>query len=80
MPPVFIYSLQYSADAIALASDSCPMLERTRAMVRRELENEERAMPDLHQGLDDDIGDEILRLVFTMAPDCPPRDSTNPPG
>src|SRR5947209_17027976 len=34
------------------------MLERTHAMVRRELEIEEQAMPDLDQGLDDDIGDE----------------------
>jgi RNA polymerase sigma factor (sigma-70 family) len=47
-----------------------PMLERTHTMVRRELEIEERAMPDLDQGLDDDIGDEMLRLVFTA---CHPR-------
>jgi RNA polymerase sigma factor (sigma-70 family) len=47
-----------------------PMLERTHAMVAEELEIEEQAMPDLDESLDDDIGDEMLRLVFTA---CHPR-------
>ena len=42
-----------------------PMLERSHAMVARELEIEEQAMPDPGARLDDDIGDEMLRLVFT---------------
>src|SRR5581483_4322858 len=39
-------------------------LRRSR-MVARELEAEQQAMPDLDAALDDDIGDEMLRLVFT---------------
>lgn len=42
-----------------------PMLERKHGMVARELEHEQQAMPDLDSALDDDIGDEMLRLVFT---------------
>jgi len=34
-------------------------------MVAAELEAEQNAMPDLDSGLDDDIGDEMLRLIFT---------------
>src|ERR1700687_6160144 len=30
-----------------------------------DLEQEQQAMPDLHAALDDDIGDELLRLIFT---------------
>jgi RNA polymerase sigma factor (sigma-70 family) len=41
------------------------MLERKHAMVARDLEAEEQAMPDLDSALDDDIGDELLRLIFT---------------
>ncbi|HWW24509.1 MAG TPA: sigma-70 family RNA polymerase sigma factor, partial [Caulobacter sp.] len=41
------------------------MLDRKHAMVARDLEAEEQAMPDLDSALDDDIGDELLRLVFT---------------
>ena len=42
-----------------------PMLERKHGMVARELEHEQKAAPDLDSALDDDIGDEMLRLVFT---------------
>lgn len=42
-----------------------PMLARKHGMVARELEAEQLAMPDLDSALDDDIGDEMLRLVFT---------------
>ena len=46
------------------------MLERKHAMVARDLEAEQQAMPDLDSALDDDIGDELLRLIFTA---CHPR-------
>ena len=46
------------------------MLERKHEMVARDLEIEQHAMPDLDSGLDDDIGDELLRLIFTA---CHPR-------
>src|SRR3979411_1856100 len=41
------------------------MLARKHAMVAREMEQEQQAMPDLDSSLDDDIGDELLRLIFT---------------
>jgi RNA polymerase sigma factor (sigma-70 family) len=41
------------------------MLARKHAMVAIELEAEQQAMPDPDAALDDDIGDELLRLVFT---------------
>jgi RNA polymerase sigma factor (sigma-70 family) len=41
------------------------MLARKHEMVARDLEQEQQAMPDLDSGLDDDIGDELLRLIFT---------------
>jgi RNA polymerase sigma factor (sigma-70 family) len=41
------------------------MLERKHNMVAREMEAEQQAMPDLDSALDDDIGDEMLRLLFT---------------
>src|SRR5205807_8388640 len=34
-------------------------------MVARGMEQEQEAMPDLESALDDDIGDELLRLIFT---------------
>jgi RNA polymerase sigma factor (sigma-70 family) len=46
------------------------MLERKHDMVARDMEQEQQAMPDLDSALDDDIGDELLRLVFTA---CHPR-------
>src|SRR6476469_9485052 len=41
------------------------MLERKHDMVAQEMEAEQQAMPDLDSALDDDIGDELLRLIFT---------------
>lgn len=46
------------------------MLERKHEMVVREMEAEQQTMPDLDSALDDDIGDEMLRLIFTA---CHPR-------
>jgi RNA polymerase sigma factor (sigma-70 family) len=41
------------------------MLLRKHEIVARDLEQEQQAMPDFDSALDDDIGDEMLRLVFT---------------
>ena len=41
------------------------MLARKHEQVAHELEAEQQAMPDLEAALDDDIGDEMLRLIFT---------------
>src|SRR5579871_4628858 len=41
------------------------MLARKREMVALQLETKQQAMPDLDAALDDDIGDEMLRLIFT---------------
>jgi RNA polymerase sigma factor (sigma-70 family) len=46
------------------------MLERKHEMIARDMEEEEQAMPDLESDLDNDIGDELLRLIFTA---CHPR-------
>jgi RNA polymerase sigma factor (sigma-70 family) len=46
------------------------MLARKHEMVARDLEAEQQAMPDFDSALDDDIGDEMLRLIFTA---CHPR-------
>jgi RNA polymerase sigma factor (sigma-70 family) len=46
------------------------MLARTHEMVALDLEQEQQAMPDFDAALDDDIGDELLRLIFTA---CHPR-------
>ena len=46
------------------------MLERKHEMVARDMEAEQQAMPDWDAALDDDIGDELLRLIFTA---CHPR-------
>jgi RNA polymerase sigma factor (sigma-70 family) len=46
------------------------MLARKHEMVARDMEQEQLAMPDLDAALDDDIGDELLRLIFTA---CHPR-------
>ena len=46
------------------------MLARKHEMVARDMEQEQQAMPDLDTALDDDIGDELLRLIFTA---CHPR-------
>jgi RNA polymerase sigma factor (sigma-70 family) len=41
------------------------MLSRKHEMVACDMEREQQAMPDLDASLDDDIGDELLRLIFT---------------
>src|SRR3982075_1691716 len=46
------------------------MLARRHGMVALDMAQEQQAMPDLDSALDDDIGDELLRLVFTA---CHPR-------
>jgi RNA polymerase sigma factor (sigma-70 family) len=46
------------------------MLARKHAMIAQDLEEEQQAMPDLDSALDDDISDELLRLIFTA---CHPR-------
>ena len=46
------------------------MLERNHALVAFDMEIEQQAMPDPGAALDDDIGDELLRLIFTA---CHPR-------
>ena len=46
------------------------MLARKHEMLTRELEQEQQAMPDPDAALDDEFGDELLRLIFTA---CHPR-------
>jgi RNA polymerase sigma factor (sigma-70 family) len=46
------------------------MLERKHEMIALDMEEQQQAMPDLDSDLDDDIGDELLRLIFTA---CHPR-------
>jgi RNA polymerase sigma factor (sigma-70 family) len=46
------------------------MLERKHEMIAWDMEEQQHAMPDLESALDDDIGDELLRLIFTA---CHPR-------
>jgi RNA polymerase sigma factor (sigma-70 family) len=41
------------------------MLARKHEMVALDIEQEQQAMPDWDASLDDDIGDELLRLIFT---------------
>src|SRR6476660_5214370 len=51
------------------------MLERKHEMVAREMATEQQAMPDLDSALDDDIGDELLRLIFTACHPLLPREA-----
>jgi RNA polymerase sigma factor (sigma-70 family) len=46
------------------------MLARRHEMLALDMEQEQQAMPDLDAALDDAIGDELLRLIFTA---CHPR-------
>ena len=46
------------------------MLDRKHEMLIRDMEQEQQAMPDPDAALDDDIGDELLRLIFTA---CHPK-------
>jgi RNA polymerase sigma factor (sigma-70 family) len=43
----------------------CKMLAGKHETLLRDMEQEQQAMPDMDSGLDDDIGDELLRLIFT---------------
>jgi RNA polymerase sigma factor (sigma-70 family) len=51
------------------------MLDRKHAIVGRDLEAEQQRMPDFDAPLDDDIGDEMLRLIFTACHPILPRDA-----
>jgi RNA polymerase sigma factor (sigma-70 family) len=42
-----------------------PMVARQHRMIAAALEVQQSLMPDFDSGLDDDIGDEMLRLIFT---------------
>ena len=46
------------------------MLDRKHQMLIRDMEQEQQTMPDSDAALDDDIGDELLRLIFTA---CHPK-------
>ena len=46
------------------------MLERKHDIIASDMAGEQQAMPDFDSALDDDIGDEMLRLIFTA---CHPR-------
>src|SRR3989454_3714581 len=46
------------------------MFARKHEILIRDLEQEQQAMPDPDAALDDDIGDELLRLIFTA---CHPK-------
>src|SRR5260221_4373208 len=46
------------------------MLAHKHEMLDLDMEQEKQALPDLDAALDDDIGDELLRLIFTA---CHPR-------
>ena len=51
------------------------MLERKHEMIARDMEEQEQAIPDLQSALDDDIGDELLRLIFTACHPLLSRDA-----
>jgi RNA polymerase sigma factor (sigma-70 family) len=51
------------------------MLERKHQMLARDMEEDEQGMPDLDSSLDDEIGDELLRLVFTACHPLLPREA-----
>jgi RNA polymerase sigma factor (sigma-70 family) len=52
-----------------------PMLERKHEMLALDMEQQQQAMPDWDTSLDDDIGDEMLRLIFTACHPLLPRES-----
>jgi RNA polymerase sigma factor (sigma-70 family) len=51
------------------------MLARKHEMIAHDIEREAQAMPDLDASLDDDIGDELLRLIFTACHPVLPREA-----
>lgn len=52
-----------------------PMLDRNHAFLLHELEQEQAETPDYDAFLDDDIGDEMLRLIFTACHPLLPHDA-----
>jgi RNA polymerase sigma factor (sigma-70 family) len=52
------------------------MLARKHGMLALDFEREEQAMPDFDASLDDDIGDEMLRLIFTACHPLLSRDAS----
>jgi RNA polymerase sigma factor (sigma-70 family) len=52
-----------------------PMLERKHELLALDMEQQQQAMPDWDAALDDDIGDEMLRLIFTACHPLLPRES-----
>ena len=52
-----------------------PMLERKHQMLAFDMEQQQQAMPDWDSALDDDIGDEMLRLIFTACHPLLPREA-----
>ena len=52
-----------------------PMLDRNHAFLLHELEQEQAETPDYDALLDDDIGDEMLRLIFTACHPLLPYDT-----
>ena len=51
------------------------MLARKHEIVARDMEQEQQAVPDIDSALDDDIGDELLRLIFTACHPLLSRDA-----
>lgn len=51
------------------------MLARKHELLARDFEREQQAMPDFDASLDDDIGDEMLRLIFTACHPLLSRDA-----
>jgi len=51
------------------------MLARRHAMIALDMAQEQQAMPDWDSALDDDIGDELLRLIFTACHPCLSREA-----
>ena len=52
------------------------MLARKHSVLALDLEREQQAMPDFDAALDDDIGDEMLRLIFTACHPLLSRDAS----
>jgi RNA polymerase sigma factor (sigma-70 family) len=51
------------------------MMARKHDLIASDMVREQQAMPDQDDALDDEIGDEMLRLVFTACHPCLPRES-----
>jgi RNA polymerase sigma factor (sigma-70 family) len=50
-------------------------IERKHEELGREFEKKEMAVPDFEAALDDDVGDDLLRLVFTACDPVPPKEA-----